>query len=157
MKGGQDRESKWWKDICQINGMIERKWDWVKSGFKMVISEGSKVIFGRDVWTRSCSLDGVFPCLFSISTDTQDIVQQMGEWVDEAWRWRLRWRRRLLTWEQDQEAQLQNIINNVQLQRDTQDRWWWRHEKDGKYTIQSTYKLLIAPKDGDKDENLKKC
>ncbi|GLT40338.1 hypothetical protein SLA2020_144800 [Shorea laevis] len=137
--------------------MIEGKRDWIKSSFKMVIGEGAKVSFWRDAWIGSCSLDGLFSQLFSLSTDTQGTVQQMGEWIDETWRWRLRRRRRLLAWEQEQETQLHDIKHKVQLRRDVEDRWWWRFEKDGKYIVKSTYKILTVAEDWDEDRDLKRC
>lgn len=45
----------------------------------------------------------------------------------------------------------------MQLRRDAEDRWWWRHGKDDEYTVKSAYKLLTITIDEDNDKNLKNC
>ncbi|GKV09906.1 hypothetical protein SLEP1_g21339 [Rubroshorea leprosula] len=154
---GQNRGSRCWKDVCKINELIEGKRDWVKSGFKLVIGDGAKVSFWRQVWVGSHSLEVMFPRLSYLSTDRQSTVQQMGEWIGGSWRWRLKWRRRLSTREQDQETQLRSTIQNVQVRKDADDRWWWRYEKDGEYTVKSAYKMLTTTEEGDEIKCLKRC
>ncbi|GKU92859.1 hypothetical protein SLEP1_g6527 [Rubroshorea leprosula] len=43
---GQNRGSRWWKDVRKINELIEGKRDWVKSGFKLVIGDSAKTKHG---------------------------------------------------------------------------------------------------------------
>ncbi|GKV48045.1 hypothetical protein SLEP1_g54880 [Rubroshorea leprosula] len=117
---GQNRGSRWWKDVCKINELVEGKRDWVKSGFKLVIGDGAKVSFWRQVWVGSHSLEVMFPQLSYLSTDRQSTVQQMGEWID------------------------------------ADDRWWWRYEKDGEYTVKTAYKMLTT-EEGDEIKCLKRC
>ncbi|GKV05029.1 hypothetical protein SLEP1_g17084 [Rubroshorea leprosula] len=99
----------------------------------------------------------MFPRLSYLSTDRQSTVQQMGEWIGGSWRWRLKWRRRLSTREQDQETQLRSTIQNVQVRKEADDRWWWRYEKDGEYTVKSAYKMLTTTEEGDEIKCLKRC
>ena len=56
----------------------------------------------------------------------------------EAWRWR----RRLFAWEEGLLGDLMLLLQNVNLQVDTVDRWRWALESTRTFSVRSAYKFL---------------
>ena len=52
------------------------------------------------------------------------------------------WRRRLLAWEEDSVREYASLLNNVVLQDNIQDQWWWLLDLIHGYSVSGTYRFL---------------
>jgi hypothetical protein len=86
-------------------------------------------------------LEQRFPRLFSISTQKDDVITEVGSWREGMWRWDLRWRRSFFVWEEQLLHQLEAAINNVEIV-DTDDTWVWNPDVDGGFSVKSLYVYL---------------
>lgn len=59
--------------------------------------------------------------------------------------WALTWRRPLSNQEREMVEELQRIIGGIQLVARVLEKWIWYPEPEGRYSVQSAYKLIKAP------------
>ncbi|GAU41069.1 hypothetical protein TSUD_284390 [Trifolium subterraneum] len=52
------------------------------------------------------------------------------------------WRRQLWVWEEEMVAECRDLLSNIVLQTTKADKWVWRHDTGGGYTVQGAYNLL---------------
>jgi len=69
-------------------------------------------------------------------------VEDVGEWDESIWRWRLEWTRERFRWETEMEANLIECITRVVLKRNMNDIRVWVDEKYENYIVSSTYECL---------------
>jgi hypothetical protein len=73
-------------------------------------------------WTGARSLCQEYPRLFSVSTQQQEVISNMGSWSNNEWAWDLHWRRNLFQWELELLAQLKGIIKGTPI-LSIEDSW----------------------------------
>jgi hypothetical protein len=96
-------------------------------------------------------LEERFPRLYSISTQKEDTVATVrGE--PNSLTWNFRWRRRFFVWENEQLEELLDVVNSTTL-LEMEDSWRWKPDKDGSFSVKSTFVLVsnltIGARDGD--------
>ncbi|GAU34378.1 hypothetical protein TSUD_217180 [Trifolium subterraneum] len=69
----------------------------------------------------------------------KDLCEQRGG----TWNWNFSWRRNLFQWEEGIVTRLQELVDPVILSSE-EDRWWWRPDPDGEFTVNSSYKFLMG-------------
>ncbi|GLT47960.1 hypothetical protein SLA2020_216110 [Shorea laevis] len=138
---GRNIGSLWWRDVCNINQVGSKK-GWLENGFRLVVGEGKKVRFWRDLWAGDEVLANKYSRLFWLSTGQNNNISQMGCWKNGNWTWAFRWRRKLFTWEENQLLDLKTTIEAINLQQGKIDQWTWIYDKKGLYTAKSGYLLL---------------
>jgi hypothetical protein len=87
--------SSWWRDICNLDQGV----GWFNQLAFKKLGSGNSIKFWKDTWLGDQSLEQRFPRLFSISTQQDETVREMGSRTNGVWRWRWRWRRELFVWE----------------------------------------------------------
>lgn len=130
-----------WGCLMKNDAATKRIRDIVEEGMKIEMGDGSSIRFWYDNWCPSSPLNISFPRMFSTSLQREDYVSQMGEWVDEAWRWNLSWRRNLFDWETEDLNRLYTIIENFRPHRDKHDGVSWHGIEGKKFPI-----MLIVSK-----------
>ncbi|GLT95879.1 hypothetical protein SLE2022_135360 [Rubroshorea leprosula] len=134
--------SSWWMDICKVDRSVRNEEGWLSSGFSMSLGDGGSTRFWSDTWVGCRELSNVFPRLFLLAADKNCTVQDMGEWTNGNWTWKLKWRRQLRAWEEDLALQLMAVIEGQQPTYGKQDEWSWKMGKTGHYTVKTTYEIL---------------
>ncbi|GLT57509.1 hypothetical protein SLA2020_304770 [Shorea laevis] len=81
----------------------------------------------------------------------------MGAWNDNTWTWNLQWRRQPHQREAESIVQLVEMLQENKPVVSSKDKWIWEREKDGKYSVKSTYKMLVHPPNHDGAKTMKKC
>ena len=69
-------------------------------------------------------------------------MNEVGEWEDSAWQWKIRWRRARFEWEVPLEADLTHQISQVSLSRERKDVQIWGGEDTGVFSVNSAYRYL---------------
>jgi hypothetical protein len=76
-----------------------------------------------------------------VSSQSKKFINQLGEWRNDEWVWKFKWRRRLFTWEDDLLAQLMELIGHANLSP-LQDSWACAIGGDGEYAVKDGYCFL---------------
>ncbi|GKV12022.1 hypothetical protein SLEP1_g23227 [Rubroshorea leprosula] len=120
LREGNGFGSRWWRDICRLNVIDQENEGWLAKGLNIKIGEGDSVKFWWDDWCGRGILANKYPRLYLISASKDNIVSQMGWWLNGSWIWKLQWRRRsaykALTMELEREqlgVTLQKVWNVV--------------------------------------------
>lgn len=71
----------------------------IEDGLILKVGNGESILFWHDRWCDGGPLKVVFPRLFSISSQKNCFISQMGYWQEGSWKWCLSWRRTLFDWE----------------------------------------------------------
>ncbi|GKV15235.1 hypothetical protein SLEP1_g26034 [Rubroshorea leprosula] len=66
----------------------------------------------------------------------------MGKELNGTWEWNLKWKRRLMEWEEESAFELSKMIEEMKILPGITDKWEWVHKRDGKYSSSSAYSLL---------------
>jgi hypothetical protein len=114
-------DSAWWKSICQL----ERGADWFVQSVRKKLGSGNNTKFWKEVCVGEQSLEQRFPRLFSISTQQNNFIREMGRWENGGWRWELLWRRNFFVWEEELVRDLEHLINHV-VMSESADKWVWK-------------------------------
>ncbi|GKU97403.1 hypothetical protein SLEP1_g10552 [Rubroshorea leprosula] len=149
VRGEIKGSSYWWRDLCRINSILPNRENWLGVGFNINLGDGGGIKFWKDVWLGEVNLATHFPRLFLLSTGKDNKIQQMGEWHNNMWQWKLTWRQSMHGWEEEKLQELSNLMLNVTLDKGQQDAWCWRHTKEGIYTAKLGYLLLRDQQGGD--------
>ncbi|GKV26106.1 hypothetical protein SLEP1_g35459 [Rubroshorea leprosula] len=142
VRSGNDGGSLWWRDVQRINNADRDNAGWLAEGFSLKLGEGKEVSFWWDEWCGERCLANMFPRLYLLSTDKEKNCYEMGKELNGTWEWNLKWRRRLMEWEEESALELSNLIEKVKIQPGITDKWEWVHNRDGKYSSSSAYSLL---------------
>ncbi|GKV15062.1 hypothetical protein SLEP1_g25863 [Rubroshorea leprosula] len=142
LREGFNYGSAWWRDICRLSNMDGNKKGWLVDGLEIRVGDGKDTSFWWDEWCGGVSLANKFPRLYLISAGKDKRISQMGSWQDDSWKWDLKWRRNLFSWEEHQEEALKAVIQNTKIVDGKSDVRDWVHSKDGIYTTKSAYQAL---------------
>lgn len=133
-------ESSWWKDIQSIT--VENGLPWFKESLQKTVLEGNDTQFWVENWTGAGCLELRFRRLYNLSCQKREYVKNMGTWVNGVWQWKFRWRRGLQGRELGWLEELMTILQGVRLEENKRDRWMWKLEGEGLYSVNSAYVLL---------------
>ncbi|PNY13366.1 ribonuclease H [Trifolium pratense] len=104
--------------------------DWVEVVFVKKLGNGGNTSFWNDIWCESSTSREAFPRLFHISLQPQVTIKEMGEWVNDSWRWLLEWRRAFFVWEESLYGQLMGALESIPLSH-VDDSWEFRLDSGG--------------------------
>lgn len=77
------------------------------------------------MWVGNCNLKTLFPGLYSLSLNQGQKVEEVGEWDESVWRWRLKWRRERFEWESSLVEELVVHISTTILLKEEKDVQVW--------------------------------
>ncbi|GAU40143.1 hypothetical protein TSUD_163120 [Trifolium subterraneum] len=135
-----NRVSLWWKDICGID--IREDGSWFARNMCRKLGNGNSTRFWLDRWIGSLPLSDQFPRLFSLSLNQQGMVREFRDVRGGEDGWVMRWRRRLFVWEEELLQRLQDLLPVDVPWSEAEDRWSWRLEEDGSFSVSSMYWYL---------------
>lgn len=112
---------------------------WFSRDVERKVGNGRDTLFWKDAWVANELLRDAFPYLFSLALSQDVKVAEVC--FAECDRWRLLWRRELFEWEKESLLLLLGRLNGVVL-REGVDRWYWKPEKEGVFSVKTCYLLL---------------
>ncbi|CAJ2638160.1 unnamed protein product [Trifolium pratense] len=131
--------SIWWKDLC----LLDSESKWFIPAVEKRVEMGDSTNFWNDVWVGNQTLHQKFPKLFGISTQQNEVIQNLGSVADGQWRWELQWRRNLFVWEEEQYNVLIELIAPF-VPNDQHDKWMWLRNGMEGFTINFAYLLVVS-------------
>ncbi|XP_068475151.1 uncharacterized mitochondrial protein AtMg00310-like [Phaseolus vulgaris] len=84
--------SLWWKDLKEV-WSLEGWGRCFEDSFEWKVGDGKDIYFWKDSWLMGEALKNVFPRLFSISSNKNAKLSELGSWSNGRWVWGLVWRR----------------------------------------------------------------
>ncbi|GKV44765.1 hypothetical protein SLEP1_g51921 [Rubroshorea leprosula] len=128
-----EEEGRLWKEVISEKYGIggEHSFNWLREGV------GSGSTWWKDIWK-------------------DNKISQMGDWCSDKWKWDIKWRRELYSWEEQQVAELYKDIQDAPMEKGKSDLRLWTHSKDGKYSTRSAYKVLTMEPDGEQRHSIHK-
>ncbi|KAK2360932.1 hypothetical protein QL285_086149 [Trifolium repens] len=140
--GNKRFASLWWKDLCKLGRIsVNNNEDWCSEVMVKKVGNGGDTRFWLDKWFGGGALAQSFPRLYSISCQKDNLISQMGGWINEEWVWNLKWRRHLFVWEEELCSNLLNILGSVNLTYQD-DSWKCEIGDDGVYSVKDGYRFL---------------
>lgn len=99
--------------------------------------------FRLDKWIGETPHCQSFLRLFSMSTQGNHSITDMGVSEEGGWRWVFLWLRRMFVWEEEMLHNHMMQLGTMSLM-DSEDMWRWVLESEGKFTAKSTYEFVSA-------------
>ncbi|XP_068475329.1 uncharacterized mitochondrial protein AtMg00310-like [Phaseolus vulgaris] len=133
--------SLWWKDLKEV-------WSsegWGRSfedNFEWKVGDENDIFFWKDRWLKGEALKSVFPRLFSISSNKDSNLLEVGSWTNGRWVWQLDWRRSFFDWENPMADQLSQLLLGVEVVPGEVDKWIWKVGGLQFFTVSSAYNLI---------------
>lgn len=103
---------------------------------------GTNSSFWFDPWLDGGPLFRRYARLFTLSMDKLGTIADVVSQTSGVLRWNRRWQRVLFEWEVEQLKDLQQKIVNATLKWEGVDRWVWKKDPSGAYTVRSAYKWI---------------
>jgi hypothetical protein len=72
--------SRWWKDVMGLEGMGDVRW--IYRELERKVGDGMNTFFWKDTWVTSVTLMEVFPCIFSLTLDQEELVGNLCSMVE---------------------------------------------------------------------------
>ncbi|GAU44068.1 hypothetical protein TSUD_368800 [Trifolium subterraneum] len=105
----------------------------------------AKVVKGREGGLRRVLSSGLgmgrLP-FSGLARGWEDKMRELG-WDDGGAAWL--WRRQLWVWEEEMLAECMSLFSDIVLPPNDTDKWVWRHDPGGGYTVRGAYTLLTCP------------
>lgn len=136
-----------WAQLMSMDEDTRKIRDIVQEGTRIDVGDGSSTRFWHDPWCPSSPLKCSFPRLFSISIQSEALISQMGEWVNEVWSWKFRWRRHLFDWEKEEFDNLMLIIEHRKLVRNKKDGVTWHGVETKKFPVKAIVDKIYESSD----------
>ncbi|GKV35410.1 hypothetical protein SLEP1_g43679 [Rubroshorea leprosula] len=145
--GGSHRKLHFWKPLVDVFSKKLSAW---KGRF---LSLGGKITLLNSVLS---SLPVFWMSMYWIPSGKDNKISQMGDWCSDKWKWDIKWRRELYSWEEQQVVELYKDIQDAPMEKGKSDLRLWTHSKDGKYSTRSAYKILTMEPDGEQRHSVLK-
>jgi hypothetical protein len=100
--------SSWWRNIC----LLDKSVPWFEQAVFKTVGNGNNTKFWSEVWVENQTLSARFPRLFLGSEQKNVVISEMG-YVQDGWRWVLKWRRGLFEWEKTQLQDMLRVIDGL--------------------------------------------
>ncbi|XP_047978375.1 uncharacterized protein LOC125220259 [Salvia hispanica] len=121
-----DNRRTLWKEIVESNHDTTHLEDFLRMNNK----------------NRSC-VWGQITDFRSFSKEKQDLVRELGIWVNGEWRWAFNWRRNLFAWEEESFRDLISIVNLTKLYENVNDRRVWSSDLSNSFSV-SNFGLQVT-------------
>ncbi|GMI80385.1 hypothetical protein HRI_001707800 [Hibiscus trionum] len=94
------RELSWmWRNIVEpVNDLSDK---FVKN-LRVVLGDGTKINFWKDLWVGSAPLKQSFPRIYALAIKKEGKVVEFGRKTNARWSWSIELRRGVFNWERNQ-------------------------------------------------------
>lgn len=137
-------DSLWWKDIILSGNLEDGGINWFASLAKWKLGNGDAISFLKDNWIGDTPLKSRFGGLFSISSDKEGKIANMGTWNHNGWAWNLSWIRPLVEAESDMLSDMLLFISSASPDEGLEDKIKWMPDEQQQFPTSSCYSELCS-------------
>ncbi|GAU15735.1 hypothetical protein TSUD_235480 [Trifolium subterraneum] len=148
LEGGLIILSCWWRGVSLLGDPKDAISDWFSEGVTKNVGNGRMTSFWFGPRLGGIPLKTQFQRLFQVSTQSTNMMSEMGNWVEGQWVWDLRWRRDLFVWELNLLESFREILDRAIIST-ADDSWYWKHDSSGFYSVKSAFLELSRSRDDD--------
>ena len=127
--------SKWWKDLVSLEVGTERAW--LNEEVVRKVGNGLNTSFWHVAWRGEVPFKIKYPRLFSLSNQQEAMAGDLSV----GGRWGFSWRRSFFVWEENLLTNLSEDLDGFARTQEV-DRWRWKLEEDGCFSVNSLYTKL---------------
>ncbi|CAL5334586.1 unnamed protein product [Camellia sinensis] len=110
---------------------------------KIVVGNGSRILFWHDRWCMNLKLKEEFPRLFRLSMEKEEKLSYFMQRRDSHGSWSLQFRRPLFSWEVEEVGKLQQLTKDIpRLNDNLCDGVKWTASSSGVFTVASVRSWL---------------
>ncbi|GJV55435.1 RNA-directed DNA polymerase, eukaryota, reverse transcriptase zinc-binding domain protein [Tanacetum coccineum] len=120
-----------WRNIIKVGNDLDKIGIHLSSSFEWEVGSGNAIMFWEDNWIGMGKLRDLFPRLYHLDVVNAAILGNKGFWRDDEWVWRSDLRGRAIT----DMHNLSNLVQDIQLKKDTKDKCKWRLNDGGSFTV----------------------
>ncbi|PNX97438.1 cysteine-rich receptor-like protein kinase [Trifolium pratense] len=132
------------RDLRFVNVSLLAKWRWKLLSHDCELWKDIVISrYGSDVVGKKNLGEADITRLFGISTQQNEVIQNLGSVADGQWRWELQWRRNLFVWEEEQYNVLIELIAPF-VPNDQHDKWMWLRNGMEGFTVNFAYLLVVS-------------
>ncbi|GFS31499.1 acyl-CoA N-acyltransferase with RING/FYVE/PHD-type zinc finger protein [Actinidia rufa] len=124
-----------WKGIMKV-------WGDFRLNVSYQLGNGSKISFWNDDWCSQIPLRDRFPELFALATNREALVADCWVPSPSGGSWAPLFRRGAQDWELEAFVDFFSALQDVQPVSEEEDRWRWKKQGKGKFTVTSFYHSL---------------
>lgn len=149
---GWGKLSIWWRDLCILGEGSSLEEGWSDGLIKLKLGRGNLVKFWTDSWLGRDPIAALFPRLFDSCCEQNAVVEDMGLWTDNGWKWTVNMTSVLQQTEQQQLDYLLEMLLPVTPKCDISDTWSWTLDPAKGFTVKRSYEWLIGVFAGDNEQ-----
>ncbi|GJR72560.1 reverse transcriptase domain, reverse transcriptase zinc-binding domain protein [Tanacetum coccineum] len=131
-----------WSDIVRVGKELKNMEGGFLGQFIRVIGDGLSTSFWADKWVGDVKLSERFPRLFHLENIKDALVGNRGNWSDGIWVWNWDWIRSPRGRVMGELKELEEIITGISIDRNRKDRWKWKLDPKGEFSVKSLSKWI---------------
>ena len=131
--------SFWWKELVKLGDF--GGFNWFNSEVERKVGNELSSSFWNDTWRGDRCFRIKYPRLYSISTQREAMVGEVGMVSVLGTEWSFNWRRHLFMWEEEVLLSIKKDLDGIRLSLQD-DVWRLKLEDSGVFSIKSSYKKL---------------
>ncbi|GAU48580.1 hypothetical protein TSUD_369510 [Trifolium subterraneum] len=134
-------DSIWWRDMVRV-GDAEGEF-WFPKNVSSILGNGKRIVFWKEKWIGTVPLQELFPNLFAKeSNQSVEVAKRLiGNSLHRTWNWE--WITNLTAEEEEGLQELQELLLDVAVVENQQDKWRWIPDSSGLFAVKSVYVLLL--------------
>jgi len=131
--------SPWWKDLLGLEAGEGNQW--FNTEVTRKVGNGNSTSFWEVAWRGDIPFRVKYPRLFSLSNQREAKVGDLCGTLDSVMDWVFSWRCPFFVWE---DRILEELLVDLGgfMRLDVPDRWWWKLEEKGSFSVSSMYRKL---------------
>ncbi|GKC13209.1 hypothetical protein Tco_1009991 [Tanacetum coccineum] len=124
-----------WRNIIKVGNDLDKIGIHLSSSFEWEVGSGNAIMFWEDNWIGMGKLRDLFPRLYHLDVVNDAILGNKGFWREDEWVWNWVWRSDLRGRAITDMYNLSNLVQDIQLKKDTKDKCKWRLNDGGSFTV----------------------
>ena len=122
---------------------IRKGWDTFKQYVRFEVGNGSRVLFGQDVWCGELPLKIVFPALFTIACAKEARVEENMVIVNGAIHWNVLFLRPVHDWELEEVSRFFEVLYSQHIRHGGEDKICWIPSMNSYYKMRIKSHVII--------------
>ncbi|GJR11518.1 hypothetical protein Tco_0794170 [Tanacetum coccineum] len=124
-----------WRNIVKVGNDLDKIGIHLSSSFECEVGSGNAIMFWEDNYIGMGKLRDLFMRLYHLYVVNDAILGNKGFWREDEWVWNWVWRSDLRGRAITDMHNLSNLVQDIQLKKDTKDKCKWRLNDGGSFTV----------------------